>query len=499
MKGKLAMTQNTNSIDFGIFKEYIKKQKEFSKNVGIAVSFVTGNEVLFEEGIGYRDLSDKLPFTPETIFPLGSHTKSFTATAIALLIDEGKFGWDEPIRNYIPKFQLKDPFVTEKCTIRDVLSHTTGFPHHQFMYMNSDWKYNQIFDRLQYLDLAFDFRTIHKYSNLNYMIATGIIEEITGRTYFSFLNEKFLKPLGMTRTNFSTQESFKSDNYSLGYRKTEEDFEKETYPDIKYFAGGAGSINSCLKDMSKWIQFHINKGKVKNKQLITEKTLENLYVMQRLDRNPFSTIIPDKNYVQNYGYALGWWSINYRGMEMRQHIGTGQGIIFNGGFMPGNNLGYVLFSNTSGSDIPFYLNFDFVDQVLGLEQVYWGEKIREFEEKQTKVVEEQKRNFKDPQKRNTSPSHSIENFVGIYHHPGYGNLEFNIENNKLQCKYGEDSNIELNHYHYNTYTINIKTLGGFGTTKFVSFRDNFEGEISHLECNAEPLLEPAIFKKIIKQ
>lgn len=152
------MTEKVNDIDFDNFIEYAKEQKELSKNVGIAFSFVSGDEILLEEGIGYRDLSNKLPFTPETIFPLGSHTKSFTATAIAMLIDEGKFGWDEPIKNYVPKFQLKDPYIREKCTIKDVLSHATGFPHHQFMYMNSDWKYNQVFERLPYLDFAFDFR-----------------------------------------------------------------------------------------------------------------------------------------------------------------------------------------------------------------------------------------------------------------------------------------------------------------------------------------------------
>ena len=331
------------------------------------------------------------------------------------------------------------------------------------------------------------------------MIATGIIEEITGKNYFSFLIEKFLKPLGMTKTNFSTTESFKSENHTLGYHKIDEDFEKEIYPDIKNFAGGAGCINSCLKDMNKWIQFHINKGKVKNKQLISEKTLEKLYVMQRLDQNPFSIITPGKNYVLCYGYALGWWSINYRGIEMRQHIGTGPGIIFNGGFMPEEDLGYILFSNTSGSDIPFYLNFDFADQMLGLESVNWGKKMKEFEEKLAKNNEKQQKSNKDTQREEVAPSHLIEDFIGIYHHQGYGNLEFNVQNNQLHCKFGEESNVDITHHNYNTYIIDIKTLGGFGVKKYVSFRDNFEGEISHLECNAEPLLEPAIFKKINKQ
>jgi len=484
-------------LDFELFREYTEKQLQLFNNAGIAVSFVSDKKILFEEGFGYRDVKNKLPFTAETLFPLGSHTKSFTATAIAMLVDDGILDWDTPIKNYIPDYKMKDSYASEKITLRDVLSHTTGLPHHQFVYMNSEWTYKDVFKRLPYLGLVHGFRTKHKYANLNYFIAAKIVEDLSGQDFFSFIEKRIFTPLGMKDTNFSITESLKSNDYSKGYRKSEDDFVEEFYPNLQYVAAGTGNLNSCLKDMNKWIQFHLNKGKAKDKEIISERILNELYQTQRIDSNPFSIITPGENYVQNYGFALGWWAIDYRGARINQHIGTGPGIIFNGGFMLEENIGYAIFSNTSGSYLPFMLNYHIADQILGLEPVNWGLKLKEFEEKQAQAMTK-KEGIKDPQKKNTKPSHPLAEYVGIYHHPGYGELEFYLEKNALKAKFGKDSNLDTSYYHYDTFTITIKHLGGFGATKYLTFRDNFLGEITHLEIDAEPLLKPAIFEKIME-
>lgn len=489
----------TTNLDTKVLKKTIENDLEILKNAGIAVSFVSSEKVLFEEGFGYRNIAEKSPFTTKTIFPLGSHTKMFTAHAIAMLIDQGKLNWTTPLKDFIPNFKMMDQFASEKMNLIDLLSHTTGLPHHQVMYMNAEWSYKQVFDKLPYLESFAEFRGQFKYANLNFMIATKIVEDISGENYFKFIERNIFKPLGMKNTNFSVDETFKTEDYSLGYRVTENGFEKEDYPDIKIQAAGAGSINSNLEDMNKWIQFLLNKGKVKDKELISEKTLSKLYFPQRLDNNPFAMIIPDKNYIQSYGFALGCWNLNYRGTSIIQHYGTGPGITFNGGFIPELDIGFALFSNTSGSDMPFIVNFHAVDQMLGLDVVDWGGKLKEFSEKITQMRAEKSAQAKDPQIQKTKPSRSLEEFVGIYTHPGYGDLEFYLEGTELKGQYGKGSIVEVNHYHYDSFTFNIKTLGGFGTTKFVTFRDDFQGEITHLEMDAEPLVKPARFEKILSE
>ncbi len=491
------MTEVNNQIDFEKFNEYINNELKLSPNAGLAISVVSDKGALFKEGFGYRDVSNKKPFTTETIFPIASHTKSFTATALAMLVDDGKITWETPIRDVVSEFRLYDLFASERCNLRDLLSHTTGLPHHQFVYMNGEWNYKDVLKQLPHLKPVYGFRKQHKYSNLNFITATKLVEELSGKNYFDFITERIFKPLGMNNTNFSITEVFKQENFTYGYKETDNGYILEEYLDLKMGSAGAGSINSNLDDLSKWIQFHLNKGKVSNKELISEKTLNELYIMQKLDKNPLEVFFPEKNYVQNYGFALGWWTLNYRGVKMNQHYGTGPGILFNGGFLRENNLGYIIFSNTSGSDLPFYLNFYLVDQLLGLDVAKWGDEIREFVIKQNEAIA--KKNLEESKAKKQEimkPSHPLDDFIGVYQHPGYGELEFSLKNNQLLASYGKGSKVSIEHYNYDTFIIKIEHLGGFGVPKFVTFRADFHGKISHLEIDAEPLREPTNFDKI---
>ncbi|NHJ85017.1 MAG: serine hydrolase [Asgard group archaeon] len=487
---------NERKIDFTIFDNYANTLLQKLKNVGLGISFVSKDKVLYSKGLGLRNIADNLPFTENTLFPLGSHTKSFTATAIALLIHEGLLNWDIPIREYIPKFRVKDQYLTEKMTVRDLLSHTTGYPHHQLMYMSSEWRYDKILERIPYLEFSHEYRTIFKYANINYIIATKIIEELTGENYFDFIKKRFLNPLGMKNTNFSITESFKTDDYTKGYRLTNDGVEEEFYPDIKYLAGGAGSVNSTLIDMGKWIQFHLNKGSIKGKEIISPKTLNELYSTQRMDQNPFTMLSKGEDYVQCYGYAHGFWTLVYRGLKIIQHYGTGPGIIFNGGFMPNDDIGFVLYSNTSGSDIPFILNFHVADQLLDNDPIDWGLLITEFEEMQKQSQQNRKPESKEEKEPTKPPSHPLEAFAGIYKHPAYGSFEFIAEKDKLRAFFGKNSEVEINHSNYNTFIVSITTLGGFGASYNVLFRADFNGEITHLEINAERAIKPVTFEKM---
>ena len=492
----MSKSKTNQTLKFDSFREYAEKYLKKSKDAGIGIAFVSEDEILFAEGIGYRDLDKKLPLTSDTIFPIASHTKSFTATGLAMLVDEGLIDWNSPIKKFVPEFKLKDPYITENVTLTDLLSHTTGFPHHQFLFMNSEWTYKQVLKRIPYLDFAFDFRTRHKYANINFMIATKLVEELSGKDYFKFMQARVFSPLGMKNTNFSIKDVKKTDNFTKGYNNSPDGLIETEYIELKDISAGAGGINSTLKDMSKWIQFLINDGKVKDKQLVSEKSLQIMRTMQKLDNNPFTSIIPGKNYVQDYGFALGWWSLVYRGLKMHQHYGTGPGIIFNGGFSPDAKVGYALFSNTSGSNLPFVFNFYLADLIQGLEPIDWCEKIFATEEEPEQSPKPKGSPKKELPLKNTKPSRNLEEFIGTYTHPGYGQLEFFIKDEQLGTRYGKGSNLKTEHYHFDTFTIHATTLGEFAVPKLVTFRDNFEGEITHLEIDAEPLVKPAIFTKI---
>ncbi|MHA1187872.1 MAG: serine hydrolase [Candidatus Heimdallarchaeota archaeon] len=479
------------SIEFPKLNEFISEQLKYFKEVGLAVSIFSGEEILFQEGFGYRNLQEKLPITATTNFPIASHTKMFTATALAVLVDEGKLHWETPIKDYLLEFKLKNAKASEQATLVDLLTHVTGLPHHQFAFQNSEWHYRDIIKRLPHLDPILDFRSEHKYCNLNLILGSVIIEEISGEDYFSFVTKRILKPLGMNETNFSINDMIKIKNHTLGYTKTDEGAKEEIYPDLKVAAVGAGCINSNLSDMSKWLQFHINKGKVNGEQLISEKVLTKMYKERISTANIYSMISPENNYVESLGFALGWNVINYRESKMIRHIGTGLGITFNAGFLPKEEIGYVLFSNTTSGDLPFLLDFYTADKAMGLDLIDWAGMFKEIIKKQ-ELAGQEKQEKEETQKEILEPTHPLEDFVGKYEHPGYGVLEFYINNNQLDTYYGKNSEVITKHQNENSFTI---TVVRFQNPWNITFKENSEGEISSFEILIDRQLKPVVFKK----
>lgn len=136
---------------------------------GLAIAVVQDGRVIYAKGYGYRDLENKLPVTTATLFPIGSITKSFTALTFAILKQEGKVDWDQPVRNYLPEFQMQDPVVTEQATPRDLFSHHTGLPRHDLVWYSSDFSREDMVGRLRYLKPNKGFRSAYQYNNLTIM------------------------------------------------------------------------------------------------------------------------------------------------------------------------------------------------------------------------------------------------------------------------------------------------------------------------------------------
>lgn len=488
-------------MNFDDFSSYLEEQRKIWNCEALGVSIVSKDDVLFKSGFGLRDMDQNLPFNTKTVFPIASHSKSFTATAMAMLVNDGIIDWDTPIRKYYPKFKLFDSYASEKATIRDLLAHTFGLAQHQFSFYNSEYTYRDVVNRIPHFEPILDFRVKHSYCNQNFVLASLLVEELndSGKDYFSFVQSRILDPLEMKETIFSTDEMYKLENHCKGYsyETAEKKFKEVNYPDIQYKAAGAGCINSTLEDMNKWIQFHLNKGNVKGDQLIDEKILRDLYQIQRLDdpqKNTYEMLIPGKNYVSIDGYALGWSVIDYRCSRIIRHFGTGYGIFCNTGFMPNEEIGFVLFSNTTENYLPLALDLYISDKYRGLDPVDWSTKILQFVDMQEKNGKAKKIEAEKAEQERTiiKPSYPLDEYVGKYYHPGYGTLEFFMDNKGLKVNYGKNSQVSIKHYDKDTYRI---TIDKFMMTKNVTFITNTEGKIDSLEIDAEPKLKPTIFTK----
>src|SRR5438034_4048225 len=119
---------------------------------GIGVGIVAGDKLVFAKGYGYRDYEKKLPFTADTVCPIASNTKLFTAVAAGLLVEEGKLTWDKPVRDAIPSIRFYDDALNNTVTLRDMLAHRSGITRHDMIWYKSNFTRKELFERLQYLD-----------------------------------------------------------------------------------------------------------------------------------------------------------------------------------------------------------------------------------------------------------------------------------------------------------------------------------------------------------
>jgi CubicO group peptidase (beta-lactamase class C family) len=166
------------------FDAFVTQVLKDWKVPGIAVAVVQRDEVILLKGYGYRDTENKLPVTANTLFPIGSITKSFTVTTLGMEMDDGKVDWDKPIRNYLPSFKMYNPELSEQMTIRDLLTHRSGLPRHDLVWYSSEFPREDLIRRLQYLEPNKPLRSTFEYNNLMFMTAGYI----AGLVHGEFLN-----------------------------------------------------------------------------------------------------------------------------------------------------------------------------------------------------------------------------------------------------------------------------------------------------------------------
>ena len=165
---------------------------------GAAVAVVQDGKVALASTYGQRDVEANLPVTNATQFVIGSITKSFTATGVALLHNDGRLDWTKPVRDYLPEFRLHDPVATERVTIRDLLSHQSGLPRHDWVHLPGDSAPAEMLGVMRHLELSRDIRSAYQYSNLCYNIAGLLIERVSGQSYEAFIRARLTDRLGMT-------------------------------------------------------------------------------------------------------------------------------------------------------------------------------------------------------------------------------------------------------------------------------------------------------------
>lgn len=188
------------------------------KGVGLSVAIVKDDKVIYSQGFGFRDLEKKLPVTVNTVFPIGSITKSFTSILIGSLQDENKLSVDSKPALYIPNLQFYNDRMNAMMTVGDLLSHKSGIGRADGSYiLFPENKRIDLMKRLPYLKPGGEVKDSWIYSNLGYIILGTIAEQVSGETWENLIKNRVFKPLQMDHSSTTIEEIVKSDDYSLPY------------------------------------------------------------------------------------------------------------------------------------------------------------------------------------------------------------------------------------------------------------------------------------------
>ncbi len=455
---------------------------------GTSVAVVKDGEVLLARGFGYRDTKQKLPVSDQTLFPIGSTTKAFTATVIGSLVDEGLVEWDRPVREYLPGFELNDPFATQALTLRDMLSHRSGLPRHDLMllmYGSGALTRAEFVQRLRHLPLSKTFRQTWQYNNLLYMTAGYLVEVLTGDTWEVAVQKRLLEPLGMTNTNFSVTETQKSPDHSRPYSEKDGAIVDVPYRGID-IVGPAGSINSCSADLARWLRLNAEQGRVEGGEIVSEHALREIH-------EPVSVLPSEQlpwDEVNVVGYALGWMVEDFRGHRVISHDGGIDGFETTVSFIPKQRVGVAVLSNRLPSFFPGAIAYRIYEQLLDVSPLPWGERYHERLETFLAGSRETRERRRVGSK-GTPPTHPLEDFAGSYVHPGYGRISFAVDEGQLVADL-HDMDVTLEHRHYNVWE-------GFEYSLEVSvpfaFLTDFDGEIAKVEAVLEPTVDAIVFEK----
>jgi CubicO group peptidase (beta-lactamase class C family) len=409
-------TAETNKGEAGLspdFAPLVLRLMARDQIPGVAVGVVERGELVYARGFGFRDVEKHLPVTPDTLFALGSCSKAFTATAIALLADEGKVALDAPVRTYLPDFSLANPVASATLTTRDILTHRSGLPRHDFFWYQAPFSRNELIHRLRFLEPGGPPHMKWRYNSLMFVVAGRIVERVSGESWESFVQTRILDPLGMRRTFLSAETMEADPDHASPYALRDGRVQEIPMLNGLSAIAPAGGVQTTVRDLARWLTFHATRSPA----LVGEGVWRELHSPQA------EMPAPTEPEVQHPSYALGWIHESYRGHPLVFHNGAIDGFTVHLGFLPETGQGLILLMNRDlAREALMALAYSAYDRLLRLEPLDWEGRLKE-----------------TPQQLQPIPAVAldfpIETLVGTYEHPAYGTLTVRAHGDRLVMEF----------------------------------------------------------------
>jgi CubicO group peptidase (beta-lactamase class C family) len=446
---------------------------------GMAVTIVKDGRVLVAKGFGVRTLGDTSRVNAATRFGIASNSKAFTATALAMLVDEGKLDWDAPVVKYLPQFALSDPYVTRQITIRDLLVHRSGLglgAGDLLWWPTSTYTRQQIMYRLRDIPLSTSFRSAYAYDNVLYLVAGEVIAAVTGRTWEEFVEARILTPLGMTQSTARHSDASTIGNVASTHAVVDGKLQR-VKPMTSDNTNPAGGINTGADDMAKWLIAQLDSGRTGTTRLWSQRAQQELWTgvtpMSMGPRiGPLADVLP-----QFRLYALGFDVQDYRGVKIATHTGGLPGYVSEVTFVPSLKLGIAVLTNQESGAAFRAVTYRMLDHFMGAGATDWRGMFDSLS-RQRPTAASASAGSVSVRDSTSRPSLPIARYAGRFTDAWYGDVTVSYNDGKLSMQMVPTPELvgELQHWQFDTFVVRWKDRS-LRADAFITFQLAPDGQV----------------------
>ncbi len=467
-----------------------RAQKEFEVP-GVALAIVKDGQTVVAKGYGVRVLERPGEVDAHTLFGIASNSKAFTAAALAILVDEGKLSWDDPVQKHLPEFQMADPYVTREVTVRDLLSHRTGMglgAGDLLYWPDTTFTRAQVVRAARHLPVDSSFRSRYAYNNLGYVVAGEVVAALSGKKWEDFVRERILQPVGMSETRITSagldpaRDNFAAP-HSRGWRL--EGTLKPIQPTRDEVWAAAAGLKANVTDLARWVALQLNRGKLPDgTTLFSEKQAAEMWTPQIALRvsDPHPALAAAK---PNFAaYALGWSLRDYQGRKVVTHSGGLTGMVTLTMMVPDENLGIVVLTNQEEGGAFLSIANHILDHYLGLESRDWIRAYAESTADRRKKDNDEEAKALAARTADTKPSLPWQGYAGQYSDSWYGPARLDAQGDGLYLRMVGTPNMHgpLNHFHHNTFI--VRWVDSTIPDAFVDFHLGTDGKVDGFRMKA---------------
>lgn len=467
------------------FDAYVARALQEFDVPGVAIAIVKDGKVILSKGYGARKVGDPTPVDENTLFGIASNSKAFTAACLAILVDEGKLKWDDPVINHYPEFQMYDPYVTREMTVRDLLVHRSGLglgAGDLLYFPRSTYTSEEILKKLRYIKPNKSFRSGYDYDNILYLVAGQVIKNVTGKSWSEFVKERIFTPLGMKTSNTSVNQFRPTDNVAYPHSKVTGKLQVVDFSDLDNNAP-AGAINSSVKEMTPWLITQLNGGAINDQQRLFSagqgREMWQAVTPLRVNEPPPPLAATRPN---SSAYALGWFLSDYRGRRLVWHTGGLSGMVSRVTLVPDEKLGIVILTNQENGAAFNSLTYRLLDAFFNAPPTDWTNIYSTLLKQRGSGVADGLQKLFAGRNAASTPSLPLEKYAGTYRDVWYGDVNIKLENGKLIMSFSHTPSLtgELEHFQYNTFVARWRERT-LDADAFVTFSLTPEGLIDEIK------------------